>query len=252
MRVAIVSAGRFHILDLARELDACGHDVALYSLVPPWRTRGFGLPRRCNRWLGPHIAPVYALYRTARQAGRASAANRLLYAAVDRVAANVLGACDVVIGMSQMSAASMQRAQALRRARRARTRQPPYRLAARHPESIPGRAVGEKPVPDWAVRRELAEYDIADFITVPSKHVERSFTEKGIAANKLFRNPYGSIWRCSRHGDTGARDPADHHHRRHVVAAQGLRRIDRRVASTGAARRPPAARRVVGRCAGAE
>ena len=192
MRVAIVSAGRFHILDLARELDACGHDVALYSLVPPWRTRGFGLPRRCNRWLGPHIAPVYALYRTARQAGHASAANRLLYAAVDRVAANVLGACDVVIGMSQMSANSMQRARKRFGARAVLERGSRHIVSQRDIlESIPGRAVGEKPVPDWAVRRELAEYDIADFITVPSKHVERSFTEKGIAANKLFRNPYG-------------------------------------------------------------
>src|SRR5215468_719158 len=108
MRVAIITAGRFHICDLARELDACGHDVALYSLVPPWRTRGFGLPERCNRWLGPYLAPAYALYRAARQAGAVSTANRLLYAAVDRVAAHVVGACDVVIGMSQMSAASMQ------------------------------------------------------------------------------------------------------------------------------------------------
>src|SRR5262245_51583574 len=109
MRVAIITAGRFHILDLARELDACGHDVALYSLVPPWRTRGFGLPPRCNRWLGPYVAPVYAAYQAARKAGAMSAANRFLYAAVDRVAANVAGACDVVIGMSQMSATSMRR-----------------------------------------------------------------------------------------------------------------------------------------------
>jgi glycosyltransferase involved in cell wall biosynthesis len=192
MRVAIVTAGRFHILDLARELDACGHDVALYSLVPPWRTRAFGLPPRCNRWLGPYIAPVYALYRVARQAGRASAANRLLYAAVDRVAANVLGACDVVIGMSQMSAASMQRARQRFGARTVLERGSRHIVSQRDIlESIPGRAPGVKPVPDWAVRRELAEYDIADFIAVPSKHVERSFTEKGIAAGKLFRNPYG-------------------------------------------------------------
>jgi glycosyltransferase involved in cell wall biosynthesis len=192
MRVAIISAGRFHILDLARELDACGHEVALYSLVPPWRTRSFGLPERCNRWLGPYLAPAYALYRAARTMGAASAANRFLYAAVDHVAANVAGACDVVIGMSQMSAASMQR---LRRRFGART---VLERGSRHIvsqreilEGIPGRAPHATPVADWSVRRELAEYAIADVITVPSKHAERSFVERGVPRRKLFRNPYG-------------------------------------------------------------
>jgi glycosyltransferase involved in cell wall biosynthesis len=46
-------------------------------------------------------------------------------------------------------------------------------------------------VADWSVRRELVEYAIADVITVPSKHAERSFVERGIAQRKLFRNPYG-------------------------------------------------------------
>jgi hypothetical protein len=30
MRVAIVTTGRFHVLDLARELAALGHNVAIY------------------------------------------------------------------------------------------------------------------------------------------------------------------------------------------------------------------------------
>jgi glycosyltransferase involved in cell wall biosynthesis len=192
MRIAIISAGRFHICDLARELAACGHDVALYSLVPPWRTQRFGLPPQCNRWLGPYLVPAYALYRAARKVGAASAAQRFLYAAIDRVAANVVGACDVVIGMSQMSGASLQR---LRRRFGART---VLERGSRHItsqrailESIYGPGARHSPVPHWSVRRELAEYAIADVITVPSKHAERSFIEHGVSAQKLFRNPYG-------------------------------------------------------------
>ena len=190
MRIAIVTAGRFHICDLARELDACGHDVALYSLVPPWRTRRFGLPDHCNHWLGPYLAPVYAVYRAARRAGAASTANRLLYTAVDRLAARVVGPCEVMIGMSQMSAASMR---SVRRRYGART---VLERGSRHIESqrqilaaLAG--AGTKTVPSWAVRRELAEYEIADLIAVPSKHVERSFVERGVPPDKLFRNPYG-------------------------------------------------------------
>jgi len=192
MRIAILSAGRFHICDLARELDACGHDVALYSLVPPWRTRSFGLPHRCNRWMGPYLAPAYALYRVARRAGVGSSAQRWLYGAVDRVAARLVGACDVLIGMSQMSATSMLQVRRRFGAHIVLERGSRHIVSQREIlESIPGRPAGSKPVPDWAVQRELAEYQIADVITVPSRHVERSFAERGIAAQKLFRNPYG-------------------------------------------------------------
>ena len=62
MRVAILTSGRFHVCDLARELAAHGHDVAYWSLTSPWRTARFGLPTRCNRWLMPLLAPVYARF----------------------------------------------------------------------------------------------------------------------------------------------------------------------------------------------
>jgi len=191
MRVAIVTAGRFHVCDLARELDAHGHDVALYSLVPPWRTRRFGLPARCNRWLGPYLAPVYAACRAARRAGAGAVVNRILYAAVGRVAARAVERCDVLIGMSQMSGAAMRAAQRRFGARAVLERGSRHIASQREIlAGIPCRGRATL-VPDWAVARELAEYEIADVISVPSRHVERSFVERGVAAHKLFRNPYG-------------------------------------------------------------
>src|SRR5262249_48519799 len=41
------------------------------------------------------------------------------------------------------------------------------------------------------IERELAGYELADRIVIPSAHVERSFTQHGTAQEKLFRNPYG-------------------------------------------------------------
>ena len=43
LRIAIATNGRFHVLDLARELDRLGHHVTFYSLLPKWRSRQFGL-----------------------------------------------------------------------------------------------------------------------------------------------------------------------------------------------------------------
>ena len=47
LRIVIASVGRFHVLDLARELHAIGHDVTFISIVPKWRADQFGLPRGC-------------------------------------------------------------------------------------------------------------------------------------------------------------------------------------------------------------
>jgi glycosyltransferase involved in cell wall biosynthesis len=39
--------------------------------------------------------------------------------------------------------------------------------------------------------RELSDYQLADVIVIPSQHVERSFLERGVPSERLFRNPYG-------------------------------------------------------------
>jgi glycosyltransferase involved in cell wall biosynthesis len=44
---------------------------------------------------------------------------------------------------------------------------------------------------DFTVGRELLDYDAADTLVVPSRHVSESFAEYGVAKSKLFQNPYG-------------------------------------------------------------
>lgn len=41
------------------------------------------------------------------------------------------------------------------------------------------------------IAKELKEYDIADYIVIPSDFVRQTFIEKGISEEKLFKNPYG-------------------------------------------------------------
>ncbi len=42
------------------------------------------------------------------------------------------------------------------------------------------------------IRKELEEYKIADYISIPSQFVKKSFIEKGVPENKLILNSYGS------------------------------------------------------------
>src|SRR5271168_495340 len=63
LRIAIATAGRFHVLDLARELHALGHHVSFYSYVPRARARRFGLPDECHVSLLPLVLPAVVCER---------------------------------------------------------------------------------------------------------------------------------------------------------------------------------------------
>src|SRR5262245_8045242 len=63
LRVGIASSGRFHLLDLARELDDLGIEVCFYSYLTHTRAKTFGLPDRCHISLFPALFPLVALER---------------------------------------------------------------------------------------------------------------------------------------------------------------------------------------------
>lgn len=44
-KINILSQGRFHMLDLARELDHTGFDIKFYSFIPTSRCIKFGLQK---------------------------------------------------------------------------------------------------------------------------------------------------------------------------------------------------------------
>ena len=192
MRIAVLTSGRFHACDLARELAARGHEVAFYSLVPPRRTRHFGLPPHCNRWLGPYVGPLYVLTRLALRTRCAPGLLLFMSVVIDRVAARLVEPCDLFIGMSQMSLRTIETVRRRFGARAFLERGSRHILSQREIlERLPRPPSTVRPISDWAVHRELAEYALADVIVVPSRHAASSFLEHGVPAAKLFRNPYG-------------------------------------------------------------
>ncbi len=189
MRIAIVTTGRFHVLDLARELAGLGHDVRFYSYVSCRRAGQFGLPRKCHRALLPGALPLVALQRKAPKLW-ANWVDILLQKTVDGMAASKLEPCDVLIGMSGLCVRSAQTAREKFGAKIVLERGSRHILSQKEIlESIPGMA--RPAVSEFNVRRELWGYDSADVISIPSHHVESSFLQRGFPEMKLFRNPYG-------------------------------------------------------------
>ncbi len=188
LHIAIFTSGRFHVCDLARELAVRGHDVAFYSWVPPWRTRKFGLPSKCNRWLLPYLGQWFAAARVSRGTRFAEWTNRHLLEAYDRVGVSMVEPCDVFIGMSGMC---NRVGAAVRRKWGAKVWIERGSRHIRSQKAILDAIPGADRVKDYQVKREEADYAQADVVSVLSRHCEESFLEQGFSPNKLVRNPLG-------------------------------------------------------------
>lgn len=191
MKIAIATTGRFHVLDLARELAALGHNVVFYSIVPLSRAVSFGLPAASHRALLPWLLPLVAAQRFGGPVV-SQIVNPWILKALDWLIANSLEPCDVFIGMSGLCVKSA------RIARESFGAKVFIERGSRHIESqkeildyIQGLSPDAQSVPDYAVRRELASYKLADIVVTPSHHTVASFIERGFPPERLFRNPYG-------------------------------------------------------------
>lgn len=188
IKVNILSPGRFHVCDLARELDKNGFDVKFYSFVPSRRTENFGLPRNCSVSILPLIAVFLLLERKLfKQQGWAY---RLRVRMQDWIVSLIMRKCDVCIAMSGEFLLSPQKAKkdnAIIIYERGSKHIAEQRKVL---ESIPS-LVGTKPVPDFNYYREIESYKLADFIAIASKHVKESFEPYDFPLDHLFMNPYG-------------------------------------------------------------
>lgn len=188
IKVNILSPGRFHVCDLARELDKNGFDVKFYSFVPAKRALKFGLPMHCSASLFYLMIPFLALEKKLFKKQRW--ANVLSMKVQDHLTAIIMRKCDILIAMSGAFVYAVEKAKKqgsiiiLERGSKHILEQ------KRILESIPS-LKGKKPVPDINVRRELKGYELADYIAVASQHVVDSFLIHNYPQERLFKNPYG-------------------------------------------------------------
>jgi glycosyltransferase involved in cell wall biosynthesis len=188
VRIAIASLGRFHVLDLARELDAFGEDVRFHSYVPRGRAERFGLPTRCHRGLLPAVAPLLVWqHKVARLWPEAQ--ERVMARALNAAVTARLEPCDVFICMSGMYLEAARHAKERFGARIYLERGSQHINAQRR---ILRQAGAARQPSEFMVARECAGYELADRIAVPSSAVVESFrAEAPHLAHKLFVNPYG-------------------------------------------------------------
>lgn len=190
VRVAIATSRRFHLLDLARELDALGHEVQFFSCVTPKEAARHGLPENCRRSI---LGKVYPLFFAERK-GPASLRwylEPMIQRVVDRTTARRLSRCDVLIGLSGTAVRTMHKAQWRYGAKVFLERGGRHILSQKDLlEQIP--TMRRPAIPHDEIKRELWGYNHADVVVVASRHAEKSFLERGLQPDRLFRIPYGA------------------------------------------------------------
>ena len=107
MKINIAATHRFHVLDLARELEELGHEVRFYSYVPTIRALKYGLKRENSFSLFYVMIPFLAFVKLS---GNASWSVGLLNKVLDIYLSIFMKPCDVYIALGTVYKNSLKTA----------------------------------------------------------------------------------------------------------------------------------------------
>jgi len=215
--ISVVS--RFHAFELAHEL--CTHQMLrhLHSGYPAFFGSRFGVPARYVRsvWTGePLNRALSAMYRRGWLSGTK---DHYLSHRHDRiVAARLRPGANVFIGWSGQCRLSLDVARRMGMktiVERGSTHIEWQRDQLLEEMQRTGLTI-DLPGAD-TIEQEVAEYEAADFIEVPSSFASNTFVSKGIPRTKLLVNPYGVDLSLFSAGERQpSRQPGDPLHVLHV------------------------------------
>ena len=185
MKINIAASHRFHLLDLARELDSLGHEVRFYSYVPTKRAIRFGLKKENSYSLYYACIPFLFLWKITK--GK-SWSRQILYGYLDWLISLIMKPCDIYIALGTVYLKSFDIAKHRYKARTI------LEWGSKHiltQQDILSEIPGFKRQTKYFINRTMNGYNKADYIAISSDHVKQSFIDQGFPKNKLLQNPYG-------------------------------------------------------------
>jgi starch synthase len=193
MKVALGCQGRFHFFELARQMEHLGYLQQLYTGYPRFKITD--LPRRKISTL-PYLMTSYMLLGRLGVSANASSMRYLSYAALtsfDTWVARSLTECDVFHWLSGAGTKSHQVARERFGALAVCDRASSHIAYQQELMEAEFDRFGMKysAADPRVVDRELAEYESADVIVVPSGFAKRSFVGKNFSNEKVRIVPFG-------------------------------------------------------------
>ena len=184
MKITIAASHRFHLLDLARELENHGHDVNFYSYVPKKRNVSFGLSKKSVKSLFLLSIPFLLFVKISKNS---DLSKKILYSFLDLYVSYFSPKCDVFIGLGTVYLKAFQKA-------KKQGAMTILEWGSKHidvQQEILSKTPDYKKQHPFFTRRSKIGYEIADYIAISSNHTKDSFIAKGIHKDKLLINPYG-------------------------------------------------------------
>ncbi|MES9955628.1 MAG: glycosyltransferase family 4 protein [Sedimenticola sp.] len=191
MKVTIAVNGRFHGFDLAAQLHVKGHLRLLITTYPYYKVKEWGIPRE----------KVYSLvflevYKRLIKKFPDKLKNWFSCKQVqlfDYFVSFLLPRdTEIFVGWSASSLKAIKKAKSFGAVtvleRGSSHMRYQNKILAEEYKLQSLRFTGHHPV---ITNREISEYEIVDYISIPSKFVKRTFLEQGISESKLIHNPYG-------------------------------------------------------------
>lgn len=189
IKIAVITPGRSHLLDMSKQFLNKGAEVTFYTVVPKSRCNDFGLPSKNVVSFFYICAPLMFIFRKIKLPFDL---NRYIYYVVCRIvdilSALFLRKCDILISISGCSVIAARKAKLKFGAMFFCDRGAKHIIEQdKILQNIPqGKQVFRK---DISI--ELKQYELADKIILPSTHTLESFLKHGFSKDKLFINPYG-------------------------------------------------------------
>ncbi|MFH1039276.1 MAG: glycosyltransferase family 4 protein [PVC group bacterium] len=192
MQVVISGGGRFHLFDLARQLQKRNSLRRLITSYPRYQAVRSGIPAdKVQTVLIKEI--IFRGWNIFPPILRSCYNPQYLACDVfDRRACSRLTECDIFTGLSSFSLRTMRRARSLgavtvlERGSAHLLYQQEILKEEHERFGLPFPGAHPK-----IIEKELAEYEEADWIIVPSHYAKKTFIDKGISEDKVISLPYG-------------------------------------------------------------
>ncbi|NOQ14160.1 MAG: glycosyltransferase [Methyloprofundus sp.] len=190
MKVNIGVVGRFHAFDLARELKR--HDLLnkLITTYPKFKVKEWEIDK--NDIVSELPLEILNRYRKKLPLLSNNSINSFVNKQHAKNAARYLDECDIYIGWSGSSLETIIKAKEQNKITILERGSSHYSHQMATLLDEYKKYANTHFIPNYmAWQRELLEYELADYISIPSSYVQRTFVENGIPEEKLLLNPYG-------------------------------------------------------------
>jgi glycosyltransferase involved in cell wall biosynthesis len=192
MKVTILVPGRFHAFYLAQQLLKKGYLGKLITSYPGFEVKKYGIPlERVDSIIIKEV--LFRIWQKLPRAMKEKYHPQFFFSDLfDKLASRKIEQANIFIGWANSSLHSLRKAKqkgAIAILERGSSHILYQQQILREEYEKFGLKFNE--IHPKSIEKELKEYQEADYISIPSSFVRRTFIEKGIPENKLIQVPYG-------------------------------------------------------------